>query len=209
MKNKFNITEFYEELSDRTAKNDCSLNNQKSTPCGSKKGKNLSVYCFRNAAYLRLYYEKEKGLEVTITIERYGPNEQTFTLYFTQEELENGQTLDLLESIIKLIDKCEICPEYYGFESDFIETIIAINKNTKVVFPLTIEDMQSAKGYWRGYQLLLWKIPKCKDNPKVWIDFANSEYFTIFKKLIKQKNDIEKIISESDIPKYQKKQLFL
>ena len=206
MKNNFDIKKFYTELYNRTSQK-CYLEKRKSSPCGSKQDKYLAVYIFQNAAYLRMYYTKENVLEVTITIERYGPNQHTFVLYFTQEELENEQTLDLLESIVMLIDKCLICPEGYRFESDFIETVIVANKNTKVVFPLTIEDMSSARGYWRGYQLLLRNIEKCKDNPKVWIDFVNSEYFDIFKKLFEKEeyDDIEKIINESNLPKYQKK----
>ena len=204
MKNSFNIVEFYQKLYSRLNLKELGVKFKESSPCGNKNNKYLAVYYF-GYSYIRMYFTKENILEVYITVERYGPNQRNIFLEFTEEELMNEKTIDLLECIIKLISYSTVCPEYYCFESDFLYIVVCNNKNSKVKFPVSLEKLKNVDcGYWRYYQVLLWEIQNIKEDPNMWIDFVNSEYFRIFEELYGTYSfkKIKEVIESSSLPKY-------
>lgn len=178
------IKKFYNNLYSKVKK-EITLN-RKSAPTGTSKNPLVSQYIF-NSAYLRMYYSKKNGiLEMNITVERFGPNETAMLLLFEEEELASTQTLDLFAAIILLINRCEMCPEYYNTSSEFLK--ISFDKSE---FANLIEGC-NYNGYSRFYQRLLWGIINIKQNPQGWIDFVNSKYFKAFCELKKNDSDLAK-----------------
>lgn len=178
------IKKFYNNLYDKVKKK-ITLNH-KSNPTGTWKNPLVSQYIF-DSAYLRMYYSKKDGmLEMNITVERFGPNQTDIRLFFTEEELTNSQTIDLFAAILLLINRCEMCPEYYNTSSEFLK--IAFNKSE---FGNLIK-VCNYDGYSRFYQRLLWEIVNIKENAQGWIDFVNSKYFKAFCELQKDDSDLAK-----------------
>ena len=150
--------------------------------------KNIIQYCFEHG-YLRVYFCKDGGLDVTITVERYGPNEQDFNIVFSKDEMCDKTAL-LLSALILVLSYAQCCPEdYFGSSAFLAEYSHQERKKKNKVIPLSWEDYENYPGYTTFYERLLFEIEHAKENADAWIDFVNSECFRLFQILAEHDYD--------------------
>lgn len=173
---------------------------------------NFIAYCFDNS-YIRIYYDKHNELlEITITVENYGPNERTFYLHFKEEEI-NDKTVQLFTALISILSFVEACPEYYKENSAFLEEIAYYdNLHKKCRIPLSYKKYEEyLKLYYGAFlQVMCFEMEFAKNNMDLWIDFFNSEYYKVFEIISENSLSFEKyceIINNSSFPKTLKNKL--